>query len=214
MKSEYWNVPEMWKGATVYILGGGSSLLDENLELIEDKRVIGVNCAFLLGDWVDILWFGDPPWFGWNERALAKFGGLKVCCCKQMLFDHPTVRVLERGKAMGLEDGKNHRTRVSWNWSSGGSAVNLATLLGAHRVVLLGFDMKPDDKGNIHWHDLHHNKLDLSKYDPHSQFVEAFEFIANDARNLNIEIINSTMCSVIPEKWVPKIPLEEVVLEN
>ena len=147
MKSEYWKVPEMWKGEIVYILGGAPSLLDEKLELIEDKKVIGVNCAFLLGDWVDIVWFGDPPWFDWNEEKLAEFGGLKACCCEKMRFDQPAIKVLERGKKMGLEDGKNYRTRISWNWSSGGSAVNLATLLGATKVVLLGFDMKPDDKG-------------------------------------------------------------------
>ena len=213
MKSEYWKVPEMWKGATVYILGGAPSLLDEKLELIEDKKVIGVNCAFLLGDWVDIVWFGDPPWFDWNEEKLAEFGGLKACCCEKMRFDQPAIKVLERGKKMGLEDGKNYRTRISWNWSSGGSAVNLATLLGASKVVLLGFDMKPDDKGRNWWHNLHKNKLDLSVRDPYPMYMESFEHIAEDAKTLGVEIVNSTMCSIIPEDWIPKRPLEEVVSE-
>ena len=45
MKSEYWKVPEMWKGEIVYILGGAPSLLDEKLELIEDKKVIEIGRA-------------------------------------------------------------------------------------------------------------------------------------------------------------------------
>jgi len=30
---------------------------------------------------------------------------------------------------------------------------------------------------------------------------------------LGVEIVNSTMCSIIPEDWIPKRPLEEVVSE-
>lgn len=199
-----WNVPRMWDGAAVYILGGGYSLLDEKLELIHNKRVIGVNTSFMLGDWVDVCWWSDPCWYEWNVVDLSEFGGLKACCCRA-LIDKPGVKVLNRGKSMGID----HRTNfISWNRSSGGSAINLAVHLGAKRIVLLGFDMKPsDDKGEDNWHNLHKVK----KYPPYHRFLESFPHIKKDAGNLGVEIINSTMCSLIPEDIFPKIPLEEVV---
>ena len=208
-KADYWKVPKMWRGATVYVLGGGSSLLEENLELIHDERVIGINDAFVLGDWVDMCWFGDPRWYTWNENELLKYSGITTCCCEIMRkVTSDKVHVLDRGKKMGLEERESF---ISWNYSSGGSGVNLASQLGASRIVLLGFDMKPDKEGQYWWHDRHHVK-EFSK-DPYPRFIEAFEHIGNEARGMGIEIINSTMCSLIPESFIPKKSLEEV-LEN
>jgi hypothetical protein len=196
----------MWEGATVYILGGGHSLLDEKLELVHDKRVIGVNTSFMLGDWVDVCWWGDPPWYDWNIIGLSEFGGLKACCCKS-LMNKPEVKVLKRSKdkPMGIDLRPNF---VSWNKSSGSSAINLAVHFGAKKIVLLGFDMRPSDRGEDNWHDLHKVK---SPYTPYSEFLKAFPYIKKDARNLGVEIINSTMCSLISEDIFPKISLEEVV---
>lgn len=206
-KSDYWNTPKMWQGSTVYVLGGGSSLLQENLSLIHGERVIGVNDAFVMGDWVDMVWFGDPRWYEWNEQEMIQFGGLKACCCEIMRkVPSANVKVLDRGKKMGLEERAEY---ISFNYSSGGSAVNLATKLGANRVVLLGFDMKPDKDGQYWWHDRHHvKKFDI---DPYPRFIEAFEHIGKEARGLGIEIVNSTMCSLIPKEFIPKMPLEEVI---
>jgi hypothetical protein len=58
-KQEAWRIPKMWKGQTVFIIGGGPSLNGTPLHLIHEHRVIGVNCAYMLGDWVDVCWFGD-----------------------------------------------------------------------------------------------------------------------------------------------------------
>lgn len=201
-----WNVPRMWEGASVYILGGGYSLLGEKLELIHDKRVIGVNTSFMLGDWVDVCWFGDTRWYDWNTVDLSEFGGLKACCCGA-LMDKPEVKVLKRGKSMGIDIRPNF---VSWNRSSGSSAINLAVHLGAKRIVLLGFDMKSNDRGEDNWHDLHKVK---AHYNSYPRFLEAFPLIRKDAVDLGVEIINSTMCSLIPEDIFPKIPLEEIVSE-
>jgi hypothetical protein len=49
----------IWKNDTAFILGGGPSLSKVDFSLIEHRRVIGVNNAYQLGDWVDICWFGD-----------------------------------------------------------------------------------------------------------------------------------------------------------
>lgn len=51
--------PKIWRGQTVFIIGGGPSINDTPLHLLHGRRVIGVNNAYLLGPWVDVCWFGD-----------------------------------------------------------------------------------------------------------------------------------------------------------
>ena len=58
-REDTWNPPQIWKDQTAFILGGGPSLKDADLDLIHDRRVIGVNNAYQLGSWVDVCWFGD-----------------------------------------------------------------------------------------------------------------------------------------------------------
>ncbi len=206
--SKPWDVPPMWNGDTVYILGGSPSLASENLSLIHNKRCIGVNDSFRLGSWVDVCWFGDERWLDWNRKCLRKFGGVKACCVPSLLTKPPIqgIKVLDRGRPQGIE---TRRGIVSWNNNSGGSAINLAYHLGAKRIVLLGFSMKVIN-GKDNWHDLHHvhSKENDSQY---PVFLEAFSVICREAYKLGIVLINSTMDSAIPEKLMPKIPLEVVV---
>ena len=97
-----WKVPKIWNKADVWIIGGGPSiceqfaipknvvtkaketknpkLLGNRMKFLHDKRVIGVNAAFLLGDWIDWVFFGDNVFFLRNTEKLAKFPGLCVTC--------------------------------------------------------------------------------------------------------------------------------------
>lgn len=223
--TDFWNVPKMWLGSTVFIIGGGNSLnttglewsketksqiLDQicsDLKPIWDERVIGVNDAFLLGDWVDICWFGDSRWYEWNKSKLAQFPGLKACCCPQMVKKSKEIgiKVLERGKPLGLEINS---CRVSWNNTSGTSAISFAANLGARKIVLLGFDMFITDKVNHNWHENHQIQLG-DKNNPYPRFLKSFEHIAKDAEKRGIEIINCSMNSTIKE--FPKITFKEVI---
>jgi len=200
-----WSVPKLWPDSTVYILGGGYSLLNERLHLIRNEKVIGVNIAFKLGDWVDICWFGDKRWYQWNKEKLKDFEGLKVACCP-VLEGEKGIKVLDREKKLGMS---NRPDRLYWNWCSGSSAIDFAHHLGAKKIVLLGFDMKPAWAGKNNWHDDHEVKDNSEEAYP--KYLSAFPEIAKDAIRKEIVIINSTMSSVIPECYIPKMPLEEVV---
>ena len=91
-----WSVPKLWEGGECWILGGGSSLAvqfgvpDEIIQkvlrkelpvsayspymsAIHDKHVIAVNAAFLLGDWIDMLFWGDKRWYLTNRLRIAEF---------------------------------------------------------------------------------------------------------------------------------------------
>ena len=58
-KFEPWTPPKIWEGQTAFIIGGGPSINDLDMDLIKDRRVIGTNNAYQMGGWVDICWFGD-----------------------------------------------------------------------------------------------------------------------------------------------------------
>ena len=206
MTNGRWKAPRIWPDSTVYIIGGGESLNKEkDLPLIHDKRVIGCNDAFLLGDWVDVCWFGDNRWWEWNREKLRDFGGLKVCCCSG-LKNRIDLKLLSRNgnKSEGIGENPYY---VSWNRSTGASAINLAYHFGAKKIVLLGFDMKRVE-GKDNWHDNH--KIKHTKTTPpYNRYLQAFIAISKDAKTLGVEIINCSMDSAITQ--FDKVSLEEVL---
>lgn len=199
-----WRPPPLWQGGTAYILGGGPSIRSENLELIHDKHVIGVNNSYLLGDWVDIGWFGDKKWLFWHKATWKRWPGIKASCNhSHEVIKHESgwIKFMARGKTVGIDTRPGF---VSWNRCSGSSAINLAYHLGAKRIVLLGFDMHDvDDQKN--WHSDH---KDNGKA-PYDRFLSCYGDIAKDAKDLGLEIINATKGSAI--KHFPYFPLEELV---
>ena len=199
-----WIPPKVWEDGTAYIIGGGPSVKNENLDLIKNKHIIGVNNAYLLGDWVDVGWFGDKKWIRWHAENWRKFPGIKASCnaAHEVITMHGEwIHFLARGNAVGIDTTPGF---VSWNHCSGSSAINLAYHLGAARIVLIGFDMHDvDDQKN--WHEDH---KDNGKA-PYQRFLSCFGDIAKDAKELGVEIINATKDSAI--KNFPYYPIEDLI---
>lgn len=143
-----WEPTQFWSGEDVYIVGGGPSLNGFDFSQLHDKNVIGCNTAALrLGFEVcDICLFVDVTWFLDNFNKLSKFQGLVVTNCQSMLFrNEPWLKVMER-----MEDGL-HRNALGFGGNSGATALNLACILGAKRIFLLGIDCV-STKSDHHWH--------------------------------------------------------------
>ena len=210
-----WHVPKLWERERCFILGGSPCLVDENLDLIHNEKVIGTNDAYLLGDWVDACWFSDNRWWGWNKKKeeFLAFKGLKICCCPELAGipeERGGIKVLHRGKPEGLEERNNY---ASWNHNTGLSAINLAVHLGVKQVFLLGFAMEEDKERGHNWHDNHEQKTH-SPADPYVKFMECIPYIQRDADRIGVKIINCTMRSRIPERFIARKPLEEVMCES
>jgi hypothetical protein len=228
-----WTVPQIWSGGDVWIIGGGPSVTKEfgipkdvvdkvisgdsspsvyspYMSYLHDKHVIGVNVAYLIGDWIDIVFFGDANFFLTHKHRLAQFPGLRVTCSSHTSTPKPLdwVKVLPRNgkKKRGLTDARN---KVSWNYNSGAAAINLAVHTGAKRIILLGFDMTLDNNRNQHWHDLYgkkkvnanrnHKGTKKSKPLPFDRHKRGFLGIASDAKNMGVEIINIGLDSTIEQ---------------
>lgn len=233
-----WLVPKMWAGGECFILGGGASVLkafsipeklanavqqgDLPLSVlspffapIHNKHVIGINCAYMLGDWIDILFFGDGAWYETNKYKLAKSQMLKVSCCATPKNDFNKVEVKwlarDREKYEGITTKPGH---VIWNAHSGGAAMSLAYALGVTTIYLLGFDMCADVHGRKHWHGEYraHKPSTASRREekkvpvaPFNRHLRSFPQLAQDAKRLDLKIINLNMESRV-EEFTKEVP--------
>jgi hypothetical protein len=144
-----WSIPlGEWKGEAAFILGGGPSLKDFDAERLRGKgKVVAVNDAGLyMAPWADVLFWADKRWLDWNHDKLGLHTGRwKVTRKAPHIETGHDIRWLDfLPRALSLDPW-----RVG-GWCGGSSAINLAFLLGANPIVLLGFDMRP---GN--WHANH-----------------------------------------------------------
>ena len=120
--------------------------------------------------------------------------------CSQLLHTRiPWLWTLLR-KSSGL-----HTDALGWNGSTGATAINLALLLGAKRVYLLGFDMKLSVKGTPNWHDKLIDKPSATIY---FKFKEGFVHVARDLSSKfpGREVVNVTDDSDL--NVFPKISVE------
>lgn len=198
-----WRIAKFWEDSTVFILGGGPSLSQANVDALRGQRVIAVNDAFKLGkNWINLVWFSDCRWYVWNYPELMNFKGM-IVGCPPCHCDHTRVLQVTRRDQAGLSHDPEV---VFWNKNSGASAINLAYLMGASRIVLLGFDMHAVN-GKNNWHTNHKHVPRSDIYT--NKFLPCFDKIARDASAVNLQILNATPNSAI--EVFPRIELMEVL---
>ncbi len=184
-------IPEpKWNGRDVFIIGGGTSLRSFDWSLLVPEYTIGCNDAYTLGvDVCKICHWGDSKWFKQHTKSLEQSGCLVITSCPQ--FQKSTLPWLW---LMSRENRGLWHTSLGWNACTGASAINLALVLGASRVLLLGFDMRLDrdakvNKVNkVNWHE---NTVDEPNTAVYKKFVAGFERVARDLHKFKgTEIIN------------------------
>jgi hypothetical protein len=128
-------ITPIWQGRTVAILASGHSLTQDLADSVKHLPRIAVRRAFRLARDADfILALDGPPNYGfWDESEGCP--GTRVCGVECDLADaylhlpHETVE-LEAGHVVEIRN-------------NGLAAIRLAALLGAERILLLGFDPPP-----------------------------------------------------------------------
>jgi len=231
-----WKVPSMWEGGEVWILGGGPSLprqfgvpedvikkvysgdltpgaYSEYMQAIHEKHVIGINMAFKIGNWIDMVFFGDNKFYLQSRQDIAKFPGLKVTCHTNFKNTNHNEKIKylqkDKSKPKGITE---HRGKVSWNANSGAAAISVAANAGAKRIILVGFDMTLDEGNNQHWHKFYQVKGSKPRDEkklPFNRHLSGFEQIAKDAKKKGIEIINASPSSKITQ--FKKVSVKELI---
>ena len=207
-----WQAPMgAWAAETVFILGGGPSLRGFDASVLQGKgKVIGINEAGLtMAPWCDLLFWADRRWLDWNHDRLHLHTGEWKVARKQphlsLPFDVKVLRFLPRRFS--------HCPDAVGGWDSGSSCINLAYLLGAARIILLGFDMHdvPLDRwreGN--WHETHQEPpLEGQRA---NKFIPAHELMAFNLAKAGVEVINATPGSALT--CYPIMPLERALMER
>jgi len=151
---KFWSVPREWAGQIAFIVAGGPSVLQQNLELLRGRNVIAINSSIYALPWADFLYFGDWRW--WNElenkAAVARFHG-RVVTTSLMVKDE---KVLTCRKANPPGLALEHDT-LTQKFTSLTAATNLAAhLIGpGGTIVWLGADGKNAADGRTHHHKPH-----------------------------------------------------------
>lgn len=226
-----WPVPKIWEGGDVWIIGGGPSITKQFgvsqkvvydvvmgkqplslyspfMESIHKKHVIGINVAYMIGDWVDMVFFGDSSFFDQHKNNLYNFPNLKVSCAPQTA-KFPWVKTVNKDPSHPFGISTNPST-VSWNKNSGGSAISVAVHMGAKRIFLLGFDMKLIDNKQ-HFHSQYNRSGEPKNITrlPFQRHLQGFPAIAADAKKMGVEIINVNPDSAIND--FRKVDLQEAL---
>lgn len=165
---EPWSVPPLWRGETAFCVASGPSLATMTLAPLEGRRVIVVNDNYLRCPWAAFLYFCDFKWWRWHSQdpkrrgRLAAFQGQKVTLDRRVAEKDPMVRWVadagwnEKQGTVGLDKRPTHLVNGR---NSGYQALHLAVHLGATRIVLLGYDMKPGPNGEAHWFGEHTDEI-------------------------------------------------------
>jgi hypothetical protein len=230
----FWHTPKIWKNQDVWIVGGGPSLTStfnipeeivskvrENklplssyspfMEVLHDKRVIGINVAYQLGDWVDMVFYGDGNFLKKYEKRLFDFNGLCVTCSPHGA-PIPWMKYLERARSQRFALSPNSN-KVVWNQTSGAAAINLAVHLGAKRIILIAFDMNLT-ANRQHWHGVYRSSLieekeKIKKKKVFERHLRPFPDIKRNLDKLGIKIYNISPNSAI--KCIETRTLEQVL---
>ena len=205
MSRSFWTVEREWPGEVVYIIGGGPSVLSQDLTRLKGSRVIVINSSVYAAPWADILFFGDWRW--WNEpenaAAVADFGGRVVTTTQ--LKTHPKVKVCRKANPPGLA---TERDSLMQRWTSLTAATNLAAHLVGRggAIIWLGAD------GKITPERTHHHKPHPWPYKPGAYDKQLADLmtIRTSLWTMGVAAFNASPDTAWPD-LLPQIKLEDVL---
>lgn len=185
-----------WEGERCFIVGGGPSLTNFDWSRLDGELTIGVNRAFEMFD--PTIIFSMDACF-WNYIEAGDYGpavrerfqnydkGFKVWLSDKPQVFTPDIFIVNR--LGNFHWGESLANGIGGGGNSGYGALNLACLLGADPIYLLGYDMRGGADGNQAWWHSGHRK---TQYPPkvYPKFVEAYKRALPSIRAMGKRIIN------------------------
>lgn len=196
-------VEPIWVGETVYVIGGGPSLIGFNWNSLIGKRTIAINKAIVSYPNADALYWTDSRVYGWYKQDIDKFRGLKYTIRHHATYP-ADVKVLRKSNKFGLEEAKDALCHGN---NSGYAAINLAYLLGAKKIVLLGYDMH-NEGTKSHYHEGYPVPATGDNI-YRDQFIPGFQILADLLRQKKVEVYNASPKSSLTV-W-PRISLDQAL---
>jgi hypothetical protein len=180
----------------VYIVGGGPSLTGYNLERLRGEQVIAINRVMLELPWAKVGFFLDHRLWRWIGPEINKtFRG-------HVIWGRSDSRLQIHEERLSIWEANNNTVfetqfpnTISHGKSSGYAAINLAYLLGARNIILMGYDYAKKD-GRGHWHKEHPTWTPPSAY---LAMLAGFPALAQKLRTLGVNVWNASPGSALTE---------------
>ena len=192
----------IWKDQTAYIIGGGPSLLTQDLTLLDGKNVIVINSSYQIFPAAQFLLFADVRWWLDHLQALKSFKG-KIISTHSAASGLANLYHMQRKATPGLAEDPG-QLMVKNTTLTG--AINLAVHHAACKIVLLGIDQKVAADGRTHHHEPHRWKQQANCYLRHQHDLRT---IVDGLKARNIECVNASPGSALT-LW-PIVNLEDHV---
>lgn len=191
----FWHPDRSFDGMTVTLIGGGPSHAAADLDQLRGHRFIAVNSSCRkvrpIATPDDPLYFSDNSWNVNRPDLAADWPGPVITCnrhTKARLGD--TVRRLDV-----MEITERFGAMVDHvQASSGHIAACLAALMGARRIVLLGFECQAVD-GRTHGHNDYHQLDDLPTFT--ERFIPGWRGLAPVFLRMGVEVVNASPQSAV-----------------
>lgn len=159
-----------WPLETVVILGGGPSLDPdcvtehggipaqvEHIRRVHEAgkcRVIGVNRAYRIAPWMDLLHANDEEFWLNHPQAVAWPGIKTTGQGTSGIQGGENIILIKMAPKYTAKPFADPMRPIHAGRDSGYQAIQLAALLGASRVVLMGFDARSVGRyGKHNWHE-------------------------------------------------------------
>lgn len=209
-----------WAGQPAWVLGGGPSLKTFPWDCLKSRRnIIAINMAFLSCPWADV-WFSEDhrvvteliPSKPEIEKAWREFRGVKILHCldesykAQVSAIDVDVHFIER-KYRDKRWSASFQEGLSMSSNSAIGAINIATIMKADPIYLLGIDCRRT-KTDANYHD-HYPQMWRMPEGQDKEYASDFTYwAALHAKNV-INLINPDFESALT-CW-PKKRWEEVL---
>lgn len=186
-----WIVQNIWEGQTAVIFASGPSLTKNQIDIVRSKqcKTIAINRTIASAPWVDVHYFCDYKFYNWMKfspdyddvrAAYSSFNGIAVTIAQQETH----AKKLLRGHQFGLSENPEY---LCTGGNSGYQAINLAFLLGAKTIILLGYDQQAVN-GRCHHHKNHPGPTSPTIYD---SMIHSWQYLEKDIRG-KAKVLNCT----------------------
>jgi len=186
---DYTGVKDCWKDEPCVIVGCGKSIRGFDLNQLDGIHSIGINHIIEDYDGFEVLFFLDDCFIDRTNYNLNNFKGKIFYSNKCRKLNNAIMFNTNENKPTEyIEDGL-----YTWRMS-GIAALNLAIIMGAYPIYLLGFDCGGDDASDYHYKkdyaEVERTYEKMSKYIRNAEYFEQF-------KQWSDKIINCSMISNI-----------------
>jgi hypothetical protein len=200
-----------WANHTCAIIGGGPSLKGVDFSRIpKQHKIIAINAGFLYAPQADICFSEDVRFIERFGLELQKFPGEVVWHCLKGIDPERGLKACPKIKIIReLRDDKfwsSDLSSLSFSSNSGVGAINLAEILGASHLFLLGFDCRHEGLTLQNFHSDYPQEWQVTSMNAIS-WKSDFEYWV--APNCTVPIANviNPLCESALECW-PKLPFK------